>query len=133
LRIVFKLLLDEELVSLRNFKKYDVLNQTKSLILDGRTLLHLEILGKFSCESFDLQNDNRKLLLTQILIRIENDRDMGIEGTLLETLDHCHTPFGIILSNLHTVIHYETQPTKQTKRPKVLTLNDVLNVLLLNM
>jgi DNA mismatch repair protein MSH6 len=63
-----QLMLDEELVSLRNFKKFDVLAHANSLILDGRTLLHLEVL--------------------------ENDRDMGTEGTLLEILDHCQTPFG---------------------------------------
>jgi hypothetical protein len=75
-----------------------------------------------------------KVLLTLILIRIENDRDMGIEGTLLETLDHCHTPFGIGFdrsSHYHTHCH-TTQTHKHTnkenKRPSVSTLDDVLNI-----
>ncbi|CAI2182652.1 11047_t:CDS:10 [Funneliformis geosporum] len=60
--------LDEELVSLRNFKLYDPIRHSSSLILDGQTLANLEI--------------------------FENNLDGTDQGTVFKLLNHCVTPFG---------------------------------------
>ncbi|CAG8558122.1 14662_t:CDS:10 [Funneliformis caledonium] len=60
--------LDEELVSLRNFKLYDPIRHSASLILDGQTLANLEI--------------------------FENNLDGSDQGTVFKLLNHCVTPFG---------------------------------------
>jgi DNA mismatch repair protein MSH6 len=59
--------LDKELFTAGNFYTYDPIQQTGTLILDGQTLLNLEI----------FQNSNG----TE-------------EGTLFSLLNHCQTPFG---------------------------------------
>ncbi|GBC01838.1 hypothetical protein RclHR1_04350014 [Rhizophagus clarus] len=60
--------LDEELVSLRNFRIYDPICHSTSLILDGQTLANLEI--------------------------FENNLDGSDQGTVFKLLNHCITPFG---------------------------------------
>eukprot|EP00761_Pharyngomonas_kirbyi_P004414 gb/GECH01004418.1/.p1 GENE.gb/GECH01004418.1/~~gb/GECH01004418.1/.p1 ORF type:complete len:1061 (+),score=256.66 gb/GECH01004418.1/:1-3183(+) len=62
------LMKDEDLVSMKNFSEYDPIRDSGNLILDGQTLLNLEILG--------------------------NNQDGTLRGSLLEMLDHCVTPFG---------------------------------------
>ncbi|ORY31917.1 muts domain V-domain-containing protein [Naematelia encephala] len=59
--------LDKDLVSQKNFNIYDPIREGKSLVLDGQTLSHMEVL---------LNNEG------------------GTEGTLLELLQRCQTPFG---------------------------------------
>ena len=59
--------LDKDLVTQKNFNIYDPIRQGKSLILDGQTLGHMEVL-------------------------VNNEG--GTEGTLLELLERCQTPFG---------------------------------------
>ncbi|KDE02450.1 hypothetical protein MVLG_07000 [Microbotryum lychnidis-dioicae p1A1 Lamole] len=59
--------LDKELVTNNNFNIYDPLSQGRALVLDGQTLAHIEV----------LQNSQG-----------------GIEGTLLQLLSRCVTPFG---------------------------------------
>ncbi|PKK75027.1 DNA mismatch repair protein Msh6 [Rhizophagus irregularis] len=60
--------LDEELVSLRNFRIYDPICHSTSLILDGQTLANLEI--------------------------FENNLNGSDQGTVFKLLNHCITPFG---------------------------------------
>ncbi|RUS19437.1 hypothetical protein BC937DRAFT_87471 [Endogone sp. FLAS-F59071] len=60
--------LDTELLSLRNFHRYDPIRQTTSLVLDGQTLANLDIL--------------------------ENSNDGTADGTLHQLLNHATTPFG---------------------------------------
>ncbi|CAG8434233.1 1760_t:CDS:10 [Ambispora gerdemannii] len=60
--------LDSDLVSLGNFHIYDPIRHTTSLILDGQTLLNLEV--------------------------FENNFDGSEEGTLFKLLNRCITPFG---------------------------------------
>ncbi|CAG8445223.1 11757_t:CDS:10 [Ambispora leptoticha] len=60
--------LDLELASLGNFHIYDPIRHTTSLILDGQTLLNLEV--------------------------FENSFDGSEEGTLFKLLNRCITPFG---------------------------------------
>ncbi|KAJ3063792.1 DNA mismatch repair protein msh6, partial [Rhizoclosmatium hyalinum] len=60
--------LDKDLVSARNFQIYDPLRQSGNLILDGQTLLNLEV--------------------------FENTSDGSSEGTLFKLLNHCVTPSG---------------------------------------
>lgn len=59
--------LDKQLVSQKNFNVYDPIREGKSLVLDGATLAHMEVL-------------------------VNNEG--GLEGTLLELLQRCQTPFG---------------------------------------
>lgn len=59
--------LDKDLVSQKNFNVYDPIREGKNMILDGQTLGHMEVL-------------------------VNNEG--GIEGTLLELLQRCKTPFG---------------------------------------
>ncbi|KAI5476724.1 hypothetical protein MNV49_007314 [Pseudohyphozyma bogoriensis] len=59
--------LDSDLVTTRNFNIYDPIAQGNALVLDGQTLAHIEV----------LQNSQG-----------------GIEGTLLQLLSRCVTPFG---------------------------------------
>lgn len=66
-RYLRQLNLDSDLVTAKNFNIYDPLSQGKALILDGQTLAHIEV----------LQNSQG-----------------GIEGTLLQLLSRCVTPFG---------------------------------------
>ena len=66
-RYLRQLNLDTDLVTAKNFNIYDPLSQGKALILDGQTLAHIEV----------LQNSQG-----------------GIEGTLLQLLSRCGTPFG---------------------------------------
>jgi len=60
--------IDRELFSLKNFSFYDPVNDASSLILDGQTLMNLEV--------------------------FQNNSDGSTEGTLFELLEHCTTPFG---------------------------------------
>jgi len=60
--------IDRELFSLKNFSFYDPVNDASSLILDGQTLMNLEV--------------------------FQNNGDGSSEGTLFELLEHCTTPFG---------------------------------------
>ncbi|OUM61435.1 hypothetical protein PIROE2DRAFT_28032, partial [Piromyces sp. E2] len=60
--------IDRELFSLKNFSFYDPVNDASSLILDGQTLMNLEV--------------------------FQNNGDGSTEGTLFELLEHCTTPFG---------------------------------------
>ncbi|KAJ3266034.1 DNA mismatch repair protein msh6 [Chytriomyces hyalinus] len=60
--------LDKDLVSARNFHTYDPLRQVGNLVLDGQTLLNLEV--------------------------FENTVDGTMEGTLFKLLNHCVTPSG---------------------------------------
>ncbi|KAI8335064.1 muts domain V-domain-containing protein [Chlamydoabsidia padenii] len=60
--------LDKQLLSARNFKSYDPIQNSTSLVLDGQTLANLEI--------------------------FENSVDGSIEGTLFKLLNNCITPFG---------------------------------------
>lgn len=62
-----KLNILDQMISQKNFKIYDVLQQKESLVLDGQTLSNLNIL--------------------------ENDLG-GTEGTLMDFMNHCITPFG---------------------------------------
>ena len=60
--------LDKDLVSQKNFNIYDPIKEGKNLVLDGVTLGHMEVL-------------------------VNNEG--GTEGTLLELLQRCQTPFGM--------------------------------------
>lgn len=60
--------LDKDLCSMGNFSWYEPLQRTSSLVLDGQSLVNLEIFG--------------------------NTWDGGAEGTLFEFLNRCVTPFG---------------------------------------
>ncbi|KAL2916362.1 DNA mismatch repair protein msh6 [Polyrhizophydium stewartii] len=60
--------LDSDLVSAGNFHIYDPIRSSGTLILDGQTLLNLEI--------------------------FENSSDGSDRGTLFKLLSHCETPFG---------------------------------------
>jgi DNA mismatch repair protein MSH6 len=66
-RYLRQLNLDTDLVTTKNFNIYDPLSQGKALVLDGQTLAHIEV----------LQNSQG-----------------GVEGTLLQLLSRCVTPFG---------------------------------------
>lgn len=66
-RYLNQLNLDVELVTAGNFNIYDPSSAGKALVLDGQTLAHIEV----------LQNSQG-----------------GIEGTLLQLLSRCVTPFG---------------------------------------
>lgn len=59
--------LDKDLISQKNFNIYDPIKNGKSLVLDGQTLAHMEVL---------MNNEG------------------GEEGTLLSLLQRCLTPFG---------------------------------------
>lgn len=62
------LIIDRELVSLGNFSWYDPIRKASNLVLDGQTLINLEIFA--------------------------NSFDGGSEGTLFQLLNRCITPFG---------------------------------------
>ncbi|KAH0610345.1 uncharacterized protein H6S33_011872 [Morchella sextelata] len=63
-----KLHIDQELISIGNFRWYDPIRKATSLVLDGQTLLNLEIFA--------------------------NSYDGGSQGTLFSLLNRCITPFG---------------------------------------
>jgi DNA mismatch repair protein MSH6 len=60
--------IERELLSLGNFSWYDPIRNASSLVLDGQTLINLEIFA--------------------------NTFDGGIDGTLFQLLNRCVTPFG---------------------------------------
>lgn len=60
--------IDKELISANNFSEYDPTKKADSLVLDGQTLLNLEI--------------------------FENTFDGSDKGTLFNLINHCETPFG---------------------------------------
>jgi DNA mismatch repair protein MSH6 len=60
--------LDQKLLSAKNIHSYDPIQQGHTLILDGQTLVNLEI--------------------------FQNSFDGGERGTLHKLLNHCVTPFG---------------------------------------
>lgn len=60
--------LDRDLVSLGNFSRYDPIRKASTLVLDGQTLINLEVFA--------------------------NSFDGGVEGTLFLLLNRCVTPFG---------------------------------------
>ena len=64
--------LRQDLLTQRNFNIYDPIREGNRLILDGLTLGHMEVL-------------------------VNNEG--GTEGTLLELLQNCATPFGELASN----------------------------------
>jgi DNA mismatch repair protein MSH6 len=69
-----KLNLRQDLMTQRNFNIYDPIREGKNLILDGLTLGHMEVL-------------------------VNNEG--GTEGTLLELLQNCATPFGQFFRFIH--------------------------------
>ncbi|KAJ3273239.1 DNA mismatch repair protein msh6 [Terramyces sp. JEL0728] len=66
--VLEKLKLDRSLLSASNIHSYDPVRSSNSLILDGQTLINLEI--------------------------FQNTNDGGDKGTLFKLLNHCSTPFG---------------------------------------
>lgn len=60
--------LDRDLISLGNFTWYDPIRKASTLVLDGQTLINLEVFA--------------------------NSFDGGVEGTLFLLLNRCVTPFG---------------------------------------
>ena len=60
--------IERDLVTIGNFTWYDPIRKASSLVLDGQTLINLEIFA--------------------------NSFDGGIEGTLFQLLNRCVTPFG---------------------------------------
>jgi DNA mismatch repair protein MSH6 len=60
--------LDRDLVSLKNFEIYDPVQRGTSLVIDGQTLLNLEI--------------------------FQNNYDGGDAGTLFKLVNQCKSPFG---------------------------------------
>ena len=60
--------IDRELLTLRNISCYDPIRKASSLVLDGKTLINLEIFA--------------------------NSVDGGADGTLFALINHCITPFG---------------------------------------
>ncbi|KAK5024112.1 DNA mismatch repair protein msh6 [Exophiala sideris] len=60
--------IERDLVTLGNFTWYDPIRKSSSLVLDGQTLINLEIFA--------------------------NSFDGGVEGTLFQLLNRCITPFG---------------------------------------
>ena len=60
--------LDRDLITIGNFSWYDPIRKASSLVLDGQTLINLEIFG--------------------------NSFDGGSDGTLFQLLNKCITPFG---------------------------------------
>ncbi|KAL9110568.1 MAG: hypothetical protein Q9227_004926 [Pyrenula ochraceoflavens] len=60
--------IEQELISLGNFTWYDPIRKASSLVLDGQTLINLEVFA--------------------------NSYDGGPEGTLFHLLNRCVTPFG---------------------------------------
>ena len=60
--------LDRELITLANFTWYDPIRKASTLVLDGQTLINLEVFS--------------------------NSFDGGVEGTLFLLLNRCITPFG---------------------------------------
>ena len=60
--------IERDLVSLGNFTWYDPIRKATSLVLDGQTLINLEVFA--------------------------NSYDAGVEGTLFQLLNRCITPFG---------------------------------------
>ncbi|TPX61213.1 hypothetical protein PhCBS80983_g01244 [Powellomyces hirtus] len=62
------LMIDKQLVSAKNFHTYDPIRHAGTLVVDGQTLINLEI--------------------------FENTHDGSDTGTLHRLLNHCETPFG---------------------------------------
>lgn len=62
------LMIERELITLRNFSWYDPIRKATSLVLDGQSLINLEIFA--------------------------NNSDGSAEGTLFAVLNRCITPFG---------------------------------------
>ncbi|KAK5952604.1 DNA mismatch repair protein msh6 [Knufia fluminis] len=62
------LMIERNLVTMGKFEAYDPIRKASSLVLDGQTLINLEIFA--------------------------NSFDGGVEGTLFELLNRCVTPFG---------------------------------------
>lgn len=60
--------LDQDLISMRNFSWYDPIRSKSTLVLDGQTLINLEVFA--------------------------NSFDGGVDGTLFLMLNRCITPFG---------------------------------------
>ena len=60
--------IERELITIGNFSWYDPIRKATSLVLDGQTLINLEIFA--------------------------NSYDGGVEGTLFQLLNRCITPFG---------------------------------------
>ncbi|OJJ44601.1 hypothetical protein ASPZODRAFT_71397 [Penicilliopsis zonata CBS 506.65] len=60
--------LDRDLITIGNFTWYDPIKKASSLVLDGQTLINLEVFA--------------------------NSFDGGIDGTLFQLLNRCITPFG---------------------------------------
>lgn len=82
-------LMDEELLSMKNFERYEPLDHLKSKI------------PKTSCKGFDF--NTKHMILDGITLSnldvTENSSTGTLDGTLLQRLDQCYTPFG----KLHTV------------------------------
>lgn len=81
--------IERDLVTLGNFTWYDPISKATSLVLDGQTLINLEIFA--------------------------NSYDSGEEGTLFQLLNRCITPFGKRLFK-QWVCHPLMDPTKINAR-----------------
>lgn len=89
--------LDQDLCTLKNFSRYDPLQAKISLVLDGQSLLNLDI--------------------------FTNSDDGSSRGTLFELMNHCITPFGKRMFKLW-VCHPLQDPVKINERLDVV---DFLN------
>lgn len=76
--------LDRDIFTQRNFNVYDPIREGNSLILDGLTLGHMEVL-------------------------VNNEG--GKEGTLLELLENCATPFGELIDSDRLIAVFADQQT----------------------
>lgn len=81
--------LDNDLISLANFQWYDPIRKASSLVLDGQTLINLEVFA--------------------------NTYDGGASGTLFQLLNRCVTPFGKRLFK-QWICHPLGDPTKINER-----------------
>lgn len=77
----------DDLLSQRSFNVYDPIRRGETLVLDGQTLSHLEV----RCENLiEMQIQADKISAYKILMNNEG----GEEGSLLQLLQRCVTPFG---------------------------------------
>ncbi|KAJ1983733.1 DNA mismatch repair protein msh6 [Dimargaris verticillata] len=95
--------LDQELVSLGNFSRYEPMNHATSLLMDGQTMANLEL--------FQTSEDNAMGWLA----RSQGDTGAGEAGTLFQLLNHCITPFGKRLFR-HWLCHPLRDPVRINAR-----------------
>jgi DNA mismatch repair protein MSH6 len=97
-----KLKLDKDLVSAQNFIPYDPIKNSSSLVLDGQTLINLEI--------------------------FQNNYDGSDHGTLFKLLNHCSTPFGKRLFQKWTCHPLVSIPAINSRLDAVDDLNNLSGV-----